>query len=59
MANADRPSGLTPVRMLNGDARIPVNVYSIAATYGTALYIGDGAGHGSGCLRFAHDGSST
>jgi len=42
MANANRPSGFTPVSYLNG---APWNgqarVYSIAATYGTALYIGD------------------
>ena len=42
MANANRPSGFTPVQYLNGapwsgQARI----YSIAANYGTALYIGD------------------
>lgn len=42
MANDDRPSGYTPVQYLNGapwsgQARI----YSIAAAYGTALYIGD------------------
>ena len=42
MANANRPSGFTPVQYLNG---APWNgqarLYSIAATYGTALYIGD------------------
>lgn len=42
MANANRPSGFTPVQYLNG---APWNgqarVYSIAANYGTALYIGD------------------
>lgn len=42
MANANRPSGFTPVGYLNG---APWNgqarVYSIAAAYGTALYIGD------------------
>lgn len=42
MANANRPSGFTPVQYLNG---APWNgqarIYSIAASYGTALYIGD------------------
>lgn len=42
MANANRPSGFTPVSYLNG---APWNgqarIYSIAATYGTALYVGD------------------
>jgi len=42
MANANRPSGFSPVQYLNG---APWNgqarLYSIAATYGTALYIGD------------------
>lgn len=42
MANANRPSGFTPVSYLNG---APWNgqarTYSIAASYGTALYIGD------------------
>lgn len=42
MANANRPSGFTPVQYLNG---APWNgqarLYSIAANYGTALYIGD------------------
>jgi hypothetical protein len=42
MANANRPSGFTPVQYLggaewNGQARL----YSIAAAYATALYIGD------------------
>lgn len=42
MANANRPTGLTPVQNLtgspyNGQARL----YSIAAAYATALYIGD------------------
>lgn len=42
MANANRPSGLTPVQYLNGspyDGK--ARLYSIAANYGTALYIGD------------------
>lgn len=42
MANANRPSGLTPVLYLNGspyDGK--ARLYSIAANYGTALYIGD------------------
>ncbi len=42
MANANRPSGFTPVQYLNG---APWNgqarTYSIAAAYNTALYIGD------------------
>lgn len=42
MANANRPSGFIPVQYLNG---APWNgqarVYSIAAAYGTALYVGD------------------
>ncbi|MDZ4345066.1 MAG: hypothetical protein U1E51_21805, partial [Candidatus Binatia bacterium] len=42
MANDNRPSGFSPVSYLNG---APWNgqarMYSIAASYGTALYIGD------------------
>lgn len=42
MANANRPSGFSPVQYLNG---APWNglarTYSIAASYNTALYIGD------------------
>lgn len=42
MANANKPSGLSPVQYLNG---APYNgqarLYSIAYNYGTALYIGD------------------
>lgn len=42
MANPNRPSGFTPVQYLNG---APWNgqarLYSIAASYNTALYIGD------------------
>lgn len=42
MANSNRPSGFTPVQYLNG---APWNgqarLYSIAASYNTALYIGD------------------
>ena len=42
MANANRPSGFTPVQYLNG---APWNgqarIYAIAAAYGTALYVGD------------------
>lgn len=42
MANANRPSGFTPVQYLNGAAWSgQARLYSIAATYGTALYIGD------------------
>lgn len=42
MANANRPSGFTPVQYLNGspyDGK--ARLYSIAAAYATALYIGD------------------
>jgi len=42
VANTNKPSGLTPVQYLNG---APWNgqarLYSIAASYATALYIGD------------------
>lgn len=42
MANVNKPSGFSPVSYLNG---APYNgkgrIYSIAAAYGTALYIGD------------------
>lgn len=42
MANSNRPNGFTPSQYLNG---APWNgqarIYSIAAAYGTALYIGD------------------
>ena len=42
MANVDRPSGYTPVKYLNGSTWSgQANVYSIAASYGTALAIGD------------------
>lgn len=42
MANANRPSGLSPVKMITGAPyNGAVNVYSIAAAYDTALYIGD------------------
>lgn len=42
MPNSNRPSGFTPVRYLNGAAwNGQANLYSVAATYGTALYIGD------------------
>ena len=42
MANANRPSGFTPVRNINGSTwNGQGNIYSIAASYGTALYIGD------------------
>lgn len=42
MANSNRPSGYTPVRYLNGAPwNGQANLYSIAAGYGTALYIGD------------------
>ena len=42
MANANRASGYTPVGYLNGAQwNGQARVYSIAASYGTALYIGD------------------
>tara|TARA_R110000868_G_scaffold154071_1_gene380102 strand:- start:533 stop:1168 length:636 start_codon:yes stop_codon:yes gene_type:complete len=42
MPNANRPSGFSPVRYLNGAAwNGQSNLYSIAANYGTALAIGD------------------
>jgi len=42
MANANRPSGFTPVQYLNGAAwNGQARTYSIAASYSTALYIGD------------------
>lgn len=42
MANANRPSGFTPVRYLNGATwNGQANVYSIAAAYATELAIGD------------------
>lgn len=42
MANANRPSGFTPVQYLNGSPwNGQARMYAIAASYGTALYIGD------------------
>jgi hypothetical protein len=42
MANPNRPSGFIPVKNLNGAPwNGQANLYSIAASYGTALYIGD------------------
>lgn len=42
MPNANRPSGFTPVAYLNGSPwNGQARVYSIAASYGTALYVGD------------------
>jgi len=42
MANANRPSGFSPVRYLNGAPwNQAANLYSIDASYNTALYIGD------------------
>lgn len=42
MANANRPSGFTPVGYLNGSPWTgKARQYSIAANYGVALYIGD------------------
>lgn len=49
MANSNRPSGFSPVQYLNG---APWNgqarLYSIDASYGTALYIGDPVKSGGG-----------
>jgi len=46
MANTDKPRGLTPVRHLNGN---PWNgaceKFHIAASYGTALFVGDPVAH--------------
>lgn len=42
MPNANRPTGLSPVKHLSGAPyNGAVNIYSIAAAYGTALAIGD------------------
>lgn len=42
MANANIPTGLNPVRYLSGAPyNGAVNLYSVAAGYGTAIYIGD------------------
>lgn len=42
MANANRPMGLTPVKsLISGEYNGQANIYSIAASYGTDLYIGD------------------
>ena len=42
MANANRPSGFSPVQYLNGSPWSgQARIYSIAAAYTTALYIGD------------------
>jgi len=42
MANANKPMGLSPVAYLNGSPwNGQARMYSIAASYGTALYIGD------------------
>lgn len=42
MANANRPSGLSPVNTINsGPYNGQARIYSIAAAYGTALAIGD------------------
>ncbi len=41
MANANRPTGLSPVRGLHGEWDGQVNIYSIASDYGTAVAIGD------------------
>ena len=42
MANPNKPTGFSPVRYLNGaNWTGQANLYSIAASYATALYIGD------------------
>ncbi len=41
MANANRPTGLSPVRSLKSPWMGQGNIYSIASNYGTALAIGD------------------
>jgi len=42
MANANRPSGFSPVSYLNGSPwNGQARLYSIAAAYATALYVGD------------------
>lgn len=42
MANANRPAGFIPVQYLNGSPwNGQARIYSIAAAYATALYIGD------------------
>ena len=42
MANANRPSGFTPVGYLNGAQWTgQARLYAVAASYGTALYVGD------------------
>lgn len=42
MANANRPSGFTPVQYLGGSPWSgQARLYSIAAAYNTALYVGD------------------
>lgn len=41
MANANRPTGLSPVRNGNGSYEGQVNIYAIAASYGTAVAVGD------------------
>lgn len=49
MANSNRPSGFTPKRYINGANWSGAgNVYSIDASYGTALYIGDPVKSGTG-----------
>ena len=42
MANANKPSGLSPVQYLNGSPwNGQARLYSVAYNYGSALYIGD------------------
>jgi len=49
MANVNRASGFTPLKYLNGSPwNGAANMYSIDASYGTALYIGDPVISGGG-----------
>jgi len=41
MANANRPTGLSPVKSLNSPFQGQANIYSIAGDYATAVAIGD------------------
>jgi hypothetical protein len=41
MANADRPRGFIPIRMVDGGAAIPVGRYAVDSSNATAIFIGD------------------
>ena len=41
MANSDRPSGARPARHQDGATAIPANKYSVDASNGTAIFLGD------------------